>query len=286
MGERLRFALIGAGRIAGAYAAAFERIDLLVPAAVVDPCREAAVALARRLRCPAFSSTAEMLARCEVDAAVVCTPPVTHPAVTLELLSAGKHVLCEKPLSIDVADARAMIEAAYAGGVCFTMASKFRYVPDVLRAKEIVDAGGIGEIALFENAFTGCVDMRHRWNADPRVSGGGVLIDNGTHAVDLMRYFLGPIVDLRVIEGKRLQGLPVEETVSIHLRSAEGVLGSIDLSWSIDKHLEHYLTIHGTKGTLRVGWQGSKRWRNGEGGWEPFGTGYDKIEAFTRQIEN
>jgi predicted dehydrogenase len=118
------------------------------------------------------------------------------------------------------------------------------------------------------------------------VSGGGVLIDNGSHSVDLIRYFLGPITDVQVIEGKRVQRIPVEDTVRMFVRSAAGVMGSIDLSWSINKELESYINIYGSQGTVSVGWKQS-RYRQASGlDWVVFGKGYDKLRAFRNQIEN
>jgi predicted dehydrogenase len=155
-----------------------------------------------------------------------------------------------------------------------------------VRAKGIVTSGLLGEVVLFENAFTSRVDMAQRWNAKPEISGGGVLIDNGTHSVDLTRYFLGPLAEVQVVEGKRSQGLPVEETVRIFVRSRAGVLGSIDLSWSINKELDSYLNIYGSHGTVSVGWKESRYRQSSGRDWIVFGTGYNKLQALANQIDN
>jgi predicted dehydrogenase len=282
----LRCALVGAGRIAQTYAQALADCPELDPVAVVDHHMEAAIALAGRLGCPAFATVEECLDFEGVEAAILCTPPNTHRPLAARILQQGRHVLCEKPFCPDVAGARAMIAAARDNGVLLTMASKFRYVNDVIKARALVRSGLLGEIVLVENVFASRVEMGQRWNADPAVSGGGVLIDNGTHSVDLMRYFLGPLAQVQAVEGKRVQGLAVEDTVRVLVRSAGGVLGSIDLSWSINKEQDAYLTIHGSAGTLVVGWKESRYRLHGDPEWFVFGKGYDKVQAFRGQLVN
>ena len=286
MSERLRFGLVGAGAIAQTYAQALTEAPMAEAVAVADRRREAAEALAERLGAAAFSEHRAMLDRVPLDAVIVATPPISHPEICIEVLERGTPVLCEKPLSLDVAGARRMVAAADAAGVILTMASKFRYVDDVVRAKSIVASGILGEIILFENTFTSRVDMSSRWNADPRLSGGGVLIDNGTHSVDLIRYFLGPITEVQAVEGKNVQGLAVEDTVRLFVRSQGGVMGSVDLSWSLNKELDGYVDIYGSHGTVRVGWKESKYRQTGTADWVVFGQGYDKLQAFGRKLDN
>lgn len=286
MEETLRFGLIGAGAIAQTYAPAFEQSGSARVVAVADTRAEAAAALAERLKASAFCSPRALADGIDVDAVVIATPPDRHPEIAIDFLRRGVHVLCEKPFSLDVASARSMAEAARASGAVLTMASKFRYVDDVVKAKSLMASGSLGEVVLFENAFTSRVDMTQRWNSDPRVSGGGVLVDNGTHSVDIMRYLHGPIAEVQVVEGKRVQGLNVDETVHVHARSAKGVDGTIDLSWSINKELDRYISLYGSEGTVVVGWRESKFRPAKSREWISIGKGYDKFQAFRSQIEN
>lgn len=285
MSDSLRFAIVGAGGIAQAWRDAFAQTPVADLVAVADIDASAAAALAESAGADPFPSHRDMLDSCDVDAVIIATPPATHPGIVCELLDAGVHVICEKPLSIDSHSARRMVRAAKASGSLLTMASKFRFVADVIEAKRLLESGTIGEPVLFENAFTGYVDMSQRWNSKPELSGGGVLIDNGTHSLDIARFFLGPICEINVMEGIRVQDLPVEETVSIFMRSESGVMGSIDLSWTINKQLDYFIKLHGSKGIITVGWQKSEYKINGD---DPirFGDGYDKNGAFVGQIEN
>jgi predicted dehydrogenase len=282
----VRVGLIGAGAIAQTYLQAFGVTAETKLAAVVDVRRPAAEAAAEAFGCPAFTSYRELAAADLCDAVIICTPPDTHPDVTSWFLERNVNVLCEKPLAVGMEQARSMLEAASQSSALLTMASKFRYVEDVVRAKSLVDSGLIGDVILFENAFTSRVDMRRRWNSDPLVSGGGVLIDNGTHSVDITRFFLGPLKELQVIAGNRVQDIPVEDTVRMYLRSERGVMGTVDLSWSINKELPHYISIYGSEGTIVVGWKESRYRRAADKDWTVFGKGYDKVQAFSSQLRN
>jgi predicted dehydrogenase len=287
MSERsLRFGLVGAGAIARTHADALRAVEGAALAGVADVRTETAGALAAAHGCAAFSSHRSLVESLALDAVIVCTPPSSHAEICTDLLERGIAVLCEKPVSVDLASALRMYRVAERQGAVLTMASKFRYVEDVVQARGLVEDGALGEVALFENVFASRVDMSGRWNSDPRLSGGGVLIDNGPHSVDLIRTFLGPIAEVQAVEGKRLQQLPVEDTVQLFVRGEDAGLGVIDLSWSVDKRRDHFLEIHGSEGTIRVGWRESVWAQAGRGGWVRFGDGYDKLRAFVAQLEN
>ncbi|MCA9187705.1 MAG: Gfo/Idh/MocA family oxidoreductase [Pirellulaceae bacterium] len=283
---RLRLGLIGAGAIAQSYVQALKDHPLARLHAVVDLRQQAAESVADTCQCRAFTDVHEMLHAEDLDGAIICTPPATHTDVCTVLLAHGLHVLCEKPLAINTDAAERMIDAARQHHRLLTMASKFRFVDDVVQARALVNSGLIGDIVLFENAFTAHVAMSERWNACAEISGGGVLIDNGTHSVDIMRYFLGPLAELQVIEGKRIQDLEVEDTVRMFVRTESGIMGSIDLSWSINKELPSYISIYGSQGTIQVGWKQSQYKRSQDAEWTVFGNGYDKLAAFRGQITN
>jgi predicted dehydrogenase len=286
----VRLGIVGAGGIAQAYAGLLPTSETAVCVGVADVRIEAATAMAGALGCSAFA-TAEALADLDgLEAVVLCTPPATHVALAELFADHGVHVLSEKPLAMNRHAAAEMAVVAGRADIVLTMATKFRFCDDVNRAALILSSGRIGDVRLLEVAFTSRVDMGGRWNADPAVSGGGVLVDNGTHAVDLVRHLLGPIAEVLAVETSRPVGFVVDDTARLNLRTDTGVDAHVDLSWSIDKSLADFLRVYGTLGEIRVGWRESA-WRAHGGEWEIIGAGYAKgpamggaLDAFCRAV--
>jgi predicted dehydrogenase len=128
--------------------------------------------------------------------------------------------------------------------------------------------------------------MASRWNSRRKMSGGGVLIDNGCHSVDVARFLLGPIERVQAQFGRQLQPLEVEDTARLLFIARSGAMGSVDLSWSLEKNVTSYVRLYGSRGTLEIGWRTSRYRLEGEEKWTVFGTGYDKLAAFQSQLRN
>jgi predicted dehydrogenase len=284
--NKLKFALIGTGGIAQTYAQAFQQSSCCELIAVADVREDAARAFAEPFGAKSFSDYKTLAENSEINAVIISTPPDSHPEIAEFFMNHGVHVLCEKPLCLSVAEAKKMIETAEKTGVTFTMATKFRYCEDVVKAKAILASGALGEIVQFENAFTAKVDMSRRWNSNKEIAGGGVLIDNGTHSVDIIRYFLGAIEEVLAIETSGTQNLSVDENVKLLAKTVGGVVATVDLTWGINKELPNFISIYGTNGTLHIGWRESKYKINSSPDWTVFGAGYDKVQAFRAKIEN
>lgn len=282
----LNFALIGCGRISQTHLQAIAAIPVCHLKGVVDTREQAAQSVANQYGCNAYTDYRQVIEDNHIDAVIICTPPNTHAEIATFFLENGIHVICEKPLAVNAHDAELMVKKAEDNDCLLMMASKFRYVDDVIKAKGIVESGILGDIILFENVFCSKVDMKDRWNSNKEISGGGVLVDNGSHSVDIARFLLGPIVKVQAEEGKRVQKLEIEDTVRLYFRTQSDTMGAVDLSWSIHKEQESYIDLFGTDGVLSIGWKNSKYRQSEKMKWVTFGKGYDKLSAFKSQIEN
>jgi len=282
----LNFGLIGCGRISQVHLQCLSREPLARLVAVADIDKNAVTSAAEAFGVRGYADATEMFAATKLDAVIICSPPNTHRSLSEAALNAGINVLCEKPLSVCLGDAEAIVSAAARNNKSLMMASKFRYVQDIIRAKNLLESGLLGEIILVENEFCSRVEMKNRWNARADVAGGGVLIDNGSHSVDIVRYLVGPIVDLHAIHGKKWQQLEVEDTCRLIVRCLDGTMASIDLSWSIHKENPYFIHVYGTAGTLEIGWKNGRYRQSEKLDWVNFGSGYDKFQAVGAQLHN
>jgi len=284
--DTVRFGLVGCGRIAQSHLQALSTLPGAKLTAAVESRQAAGNAVAAEYKCALFTDYKDPAIVDLVDAVIVCTPPNLHHGIARHFLERGVHVLCEKPLTIASPDAADLVKLSNEKDVVLMMASKFRYVDDIIKAKAIVESGILGRIILYENSFCSKINMTDRWNSNKGVSGGGVLIDNGSHSADIARYLLGPIVQVQAQQSTAVQGLDVEDTVRVQFLTKSGVLGTFDLSWSITKDSKNYIQIYGSEGTLQVGWKGSRYCQDGSSKWIPFGSGYDKNKSFASQHSN
>ena len=280
-----RVVVVGAGGIGSAYADLLAGSAITSPVGVADVRLDAALAWATRAGTGIEAMTdVSRLLDLAPQVAVLCTPPSSHAPLAELFLRAGVAVLSEKPMAATLEQARAMHRVAVETGVPLGMAAKFRFCADVIAARDLLESGVIGPLRLVENAFTSRIDMGLRWNSQRAVSGGGVIIDNGTHSIDLLHFLGLNVREVFVTEQARPAGFEVEDTARLHLVTDDGCDALLDLSWSIDKSLDDFLGLYGTEGEIRVGWRES-RWRLHGGEWQVFGTGYDNRAAMGGALE-
>jgi predicted dehydrogenase len=228
--------------------------------ALVGQDRDRTARRAQRLDVPsACSGLSEALAL-GVDAVTVATPPDAHPAVVLEALAAGAHVLCEKPFAVDLAQAERMCAAADSAGVVGLVAHEFRFAPDRALVANLIADGAIGtprlatlvqHISLLADRST---PVPSWWFDDTR--GGGWLLASGSHTVDQVRHWLGNVAQVR--SGSSLhRGDDADDSFTAHLTMASGC----------EVTLVQSATAWGPPtGTTRVVGDNGSVWMDGESG--------------------
>ena len=191
----VRFGLIGAGAIMRlSHAPTISRSADARLMAVFDQDAERATSLAEAFGAAPCNELDRLLERPDIDAVVVATPNRYHPEAVIAAAAAGKHVLCEKPLAIDIQAARRMVDACAAAGVVLQVGFNQRYWNQVRIAKTLIEQGVIGKVHGFRSIYA------ERWNVYPAatryrydlaLSGGATIIDLTIHRIDLVRHLLG-----------------------------------------------------------------------------------------------
>lgn len=266
----IRFALLGTGVVADFHRKAIEasRDDGAELAAVVhyDPAKFEEIEAEFGVPC---LSEEEMLGRPDVDAVIVCTPSGQHAEQAVRAAEAGKHVLVEKPMALSLADADQMIEACREAdvrlGVVFQRRTEelFRKVHAALGRGELgtPTLGLITMPYVRDQAYYDSAAWRGTWALD----GGGVLMNQGIHLVDLLVWFLGDPIEVAARAATLGHEIEVEDTLAATLRFESGALATITATTTAAPGFPHRIELYGTGGGLQIEGETIKRWTSADG---------------------
>lgn len=250
-GTTLRIGIVGCGGIARAHLTGYAKMPDVQIAAVYDVNKAMARKMAEETGASVAATVDQMIAKYRLDAVSVCTPPAFHLDVCRPFLSAGVAVLCEKPLESNYPRARQLVSAVNAGKSIFMTAYCHRFHPAVIELKRLIKDGVLGKPVFFRNIFGGYFQLKGNHRAKPELSGGGSIIDNCSHSVDLYRFLVGEPTEVQAFAGNILQKASVEDIGLLHLSNDGRVFGEITSSYSL-KVCGNWVEWYGTLGTAIV----------------------------------
>ena len=247
---KIKWGIIGCGDVADhKIGPAFNRVKDSELVAVMRRNAGKAKDFARRHKVPKYYSDVDALLRDdEINAVYIATPHYLHAEHTVKAAEYGKHVLCEKPMAITIQECQKMINACETNKVKLMIAYYQRLQPAHQKIRELISQGAIGKIIMCK-AQTGIWRYPADWFGKKELSGGGVLMEVGTHIIDLLRFLLGEIVEVSAYTDVLLFGCSVEDTSSLIVRFEDGVHGSMSFSYAVPD-LGSNIEICGTQGKI------------------------------------
>ena len=248
-----RIGLIGCGKVGQLHARALRDLPEAKLVAVCDTSADRANAFAAEHGASGFTGVGAMLAEAKPQVVLICTPHPLHAAPAIQAAEAGVHVLVEKPMAANLADCDAMLAAAKKAGTQLGVISQRRFYLPVERMKEAIDAGRIGQpvLGVFtmyswrDPAYYESDPWRGKWSTE----GGGVLVNQSPHQLDLLRWFMGPIAEITGYWANlNHPSIEVDDTAVAVLRFENGGLGSIVTSVSQKPGIFTKVHVHGANG--------------------------------------
>ena len=258
--QTLGAGIIGCGGIGHCHATALTFIPGVRIVGVADIDESRAAAYAKRYHADAYyTDVASLLARKDLDFVVVTTANDQHAPLTIQALEAGKHVMVQKPMALNLAEAEAMIQAAKASGKKLMVSFFELFHPAFAKAKEIVDQGLIGDVFFFKAIMAWYMPSTDVWRFDPKVSGGGILMDGHSHHVAYFRWLTGEEAQSVYTEaGTLASDARVEDTGVTLIRTRKaiaevsGSMRLIEPNQQNGRYFKEWLEIYGTKGTIHI----------------------------------
>lgn len=252
--EKVTFGIIGAGSVSSLHAAAISQCAEAQLVAVADISEERARKLAGE-NVRIYTDYRRLLDEPDIDVVCVCVPSGMHMDVCIDAARAGKHVLVEKPLEITLERADRVIQACDEANVKLGVIFQLRFMPGVLATKNIVESGKLGKL-IMGDAYVKWHRSRDyysssNWRGTWEMDGGGALMNQAIHHVDLLQWIMGPVESLYGYTATLVHAeIQVEDTAAACLRFANGALGTIEACTSARQGVSARLEIRGESGTI------------------------------------
>ena len=248
----MKIAIVGAGLIGHKRAAMLAPHHQLVACADVDLARAEELAT-QHPGCVASNAYQDVVSRPDIDAVIVATTHSALANVAHAAAQAGKHMLIEKPGARTATELQPVLEEVRRRGLVAKVGFNHRFHPSMQRARAMVHDGDIGDVLYIRGRYGhgGRVGYENEWRANPKASGGGELLDQGTHLIDLSRWFAGDVVDVHGHLATYYWPMKVEDNAFVQLIMAGGQVAWLHASWTEWKNLFSF-EIFGRTGKLQI----------------------------------
>ena len=252
----VNFAIVGCGLISRLHLAAIEAIDDARLAGVYDADPQAAARTAQEWGAKAYPTYEALLEDPDVDAVCICTPSFLHVHHARQALKAGRHVLVEKPLALSVEDCDELILLAKQKGVQLGVVSQLRFSPAVRNVRQALEKGLLGRLTRVDlymkyyrpQSYYDSGAWRGTWEKD----GGGALMNQGIHGVDLLLYLMGSVKNIYALCGTLARDIEVEDTLSAVIAYQSGAIGVIEASTADWPGAPRRIEINGEYGMITL----------------------------------
>lgn len=252
--KNVNFGIIGCGMIADWHAAAIRHICGAELAGVADANGEAAASFGCKYHTFVFSSVDELLCSAQVDVVCICTPSGLHAPLAIKAADCGKHVIVEKPMALNPAEADEIIKACERNHVKLAVISQLRFTDAVSRLKSAVENNLLGRLVMGDICMKFYRPQEYydssRWRGTWGMDGGGALMNQGIHGIDLLQYIMGPVKSVSAYIRTLSRKIEVEDTAVAAVEFQNGALGMIQGTTSIYPGSPRRLEINGDRGTI------------------------------------
>ncbi len=252
--KRFGFGIVGAGMISHFHARAIAAIKNAVLVGVYNINKDKSDQFAGKHHCIAYTTLEEMLSNPEIDIVCICTPSGIHLDPALKSIKAGKHCLIEKPLEVTLERCDRIIEAAKKKGVRVGVIFPSRFYENSKQLKSAIDQKRFGDLVLGDAyvkwSRSAAYYQSGKWRGTWKYDGGGALMNQGIHSVDLLQWYMGPVESVRSVAANiQHKNIEVEDTIVSTLKFANGALGTIESTTAVFPGTLKRIEIMGTEGT-------------------------------------